>query len=95
MYTIKKFEFRVVTFELNQTIYLHKIGARLLGKLTICIDNAGPLRGHCIVAMKTHQPKKYECSGMLYYSDRSTYNMEMVVFTHIMGWNHFIKLHFH
>ena len=26
-------------------VYLHKIGARLLGKLTICIDNAGPLQG--------------------------------------------------
>ena len=26
-------------------VYLHKIGARLLGKLTICTDNAGPLRG--------------------------------------------------
>ena len=25
------------------------IGARLLGKLKICIDNAGPQRGHCIV----------------------------------------------
>ena len=26
-------------------VYLHKIGARLLGKLTICTDNAGPLQG--------------------------------------------------
>ena len=25
--------------------------ARLLGKLTVCIDNAGLLRGHCIVAI--------------------------------------------
>ena len=29
---------------------MHKIGACLVGKLTICIDNAGPLQGHCIVA---------------------------------------------
>ena len=36
---------------MNQ-VCLHKIGARWLGKLTICIDNAGPLRGHCIVAMQ-------------------------------------------
>ena len=26
-------------------VYLPKIGARQLGKLTISIDNAGPLRG--------------------------------------------------
>ena len=25
-------------------VYLHKTGASLLGKLTICIDNAGPLQ---------------------------------------------------
>ena len=32
---------------------MRKSGARLLGKLTICLDNAGPLwlRGHCIVAI--------------------------------------------
>ena len=29
---------------LPMQVCLHKIGARLLGKLTICIDNAAPLR---------------------------------------------------
>ena len=33
---------------------MHKIGVPLLGKLTICIDNAGPLRGHCIVAIPVY-----------------------------------------
>ena len=40
---------------------MHKIGATLLGKLTICIDNAGSLQGHCIVAVvrvKTFWEKK-------------------------------------
>ena len=32
-------------------VYLHKTGASLLGKLTICIDNAGPLQG----------PALYQC----------------------------------
>ena len=29
-------------------VWLHKIGVRLLGKLIICIESAGPLWGHCI-----------------------------------------------
>ena len=28
-----------------------KLVHAMLGKLTICIDNAGPLWGHCIVAV--------------------------------------------
>ena len=32
-------------------VHLHKIGAHLLGKLTICIDYAGPLWEHCILAI--------------------------------------------
>ena len=37
--------------DINKQVCLHKIGASALGKLTICIDNAGTLRGHCIVAI--------------------------------------------
>ena len=32
-------------------VCLHKIGASLLEKLTICIYNAGLLREHCMVAI--------------------------------------------
>ena len=33
-------------------VCLHKIGARLLGKFTICIDNAGLLRGPALYQYK-------------------------------------------
>ena len=39
-------------------VCFHKIGAPLMGKLTICIDNAGLLWGHCIVAIPSHVPVK-------------------------------------
>ena len=32
-------------------VSLHKVSARLLEKLTIRIDNTGPLQEHCIVAI--------------------------------------------
>ena len=43
---LEKTDFEIEAFaQEKQCCVLHKIGACLLGKLTICIDNAGPFRG--------------------------------------------------
>ena len=48
---------------------MHKIGARLLGKLTICIDNAGPLWGYCIVAIRSTVRDFTVCLNTQYFSN--------------------------